>query len=163
MVNAGKFREDLFYRLNVVPIHIPPLRERKEDIPFLLVHYLDKCNKKYKLQVRLSKEVVERLCTRRWPGNIRELANLVEHLVIITNEPVLRPEHLPKKYLTPGDGEEDGPSEMASLREEVERYELKLIKQVVARSGTLEEAAHRLGVSLSTLTRRLRVIRNDGQ
>lgn len=163
MVKAGRFREDLFYRLNVVPIHIPPLRERKEDIPFLLVHYLDKCNKKYKLQTRLSKELVERLCTRRWPGNIRELANLVEHLVIITNEPVLRPEHLPKKYLTPGDGEEDDPSEMASLREEVERYELKLIKQVVARSGTLEEAAHRLGVSLSTLTRRLRVIRNDGQ
>ena len=102
MVRNGKFREDLYYRLNVVPIHIPPLRERKEEIPFLLAHYIDKYNRKYKVHHRLSKEVTDTLSSYRWPGNVRELANLVEHLIVVTNETVLKPEHLPLKYVSGG-------------------------------------------------------------
>jgi len=162
MVKAGKFREDLFYRLNVVPISIPPLRERRDDIPFLLVHYLERFNKKHSIQARLSKETVDRLCAYRWPGNVRELANLMEHLVVTSNEHVIHPRHLPQKYLSMQEPDEV-PSGVKSLREEVKKYESKLIKKALSQAGTLEEAAHRLGVSLSTLTRRLRMIRNDHQ
>ncbi len=159
MVASGRFREDLFYRLNVVPLFIPPLRERKEDIPFLLVHYLDTYNKRYSRHVRLSKEVIDRLSVYRWPGNVRELANLVERLVVIANDDILTPDHLPKKYLGKT---EEGDHAVKSLKEEVERYELSLIKKGLSRSATLEEAAYKLGISLSTLTRRIRILKNDG-
>lgn len=164
MVRTGKFREDLFYRLNVVPISIPPLRERKDDVPFLLIHYLERYNKKYNVQARLSKEAVDKLCAYRWPGNVRELANLIEHLVVTIDEQVLKPEHLPKKCLSMSEENEDEPSVMMkSLREEVKKYELRLIKKALSQTGTLEETAHRLGVSLSTLTRRLRIVRSARQ
>jgi transcriptional regulator with PAS, ATPase and Fis domain len=164
MVQKGKFREDLFYRLNVVPVFIPPLRERKEEIPFLFAHFLSEYNKKYKTHMRLSKEAVDILSVYRWPGNVRELANLIEHLIIVANEPVLKPEHLPNKYVS--DTEElknvsnDSPR---LLREEIEAFEKALIKKTLARCRTNEEAAHRLGISLSTLTRRLRQVKNEGQ
>jgi PAS domain S-box-containing protein len=164
MVRKGKFREDLFYRLNVVPVFIPPLRERKEEIPFLLAHFVSEYNKKYRTHMRLSKEAVDILSVYRWPGNVRELANLIEHLIIVVNEPMLKQEHLPGKYLSesaePGDGSLDSPR---LLREEIETFEITLIKNALARCRTHEEAAHRLGISLSTLTRRLRQVRNDSQ
>jgi PAS domain S-box-containing protein len=162
MVRNGKFREDLYYRLNVVPIYIPPLRERKEEIPFLLAHYVDKYNKKYKTQHRLSQEVAEIFSSYRWPGNVRELANLVEHLVVVTDEPVLRLEHIPSKYVSKTEEkDEEIPEEMKSLREEVERFETQLIKKVLARTHNYEEAANILRISLSTLTRRIRNVNND--
>jgi PAS domain S-box-containing protein len=162
MVRNGKFREDLYYRLNVVPIYISPLRERKEEIPFLLAHYVDKYNKKYKTQHRLSQEVAEIFSSYRWPGNVRELANLVEHLVVVTNEPVLRLEHIPSKYVSKTEEkDEEIPEEMKSLREEVERFETQLIKKVLARTHNYEEAANILRISLSTLTRRIRNVNND--
>ena len=164
MVRKGKFREDLFYRLNVVPVFIPPLRERKEEIPFLLAHFASEYNKKYKTHMRLSKEAVDILSVYRWPGNVRELANLIEHLIVVVNEPVLKPEHLPGKYLSepagPGYDPLDSPR---LLSEEVETLEAALIKKTLARCRTHEEAAHRLGISLSTLTRRLRKVNNDSQ
>jgi PAS domain S-box-containing protein len=166
MVRNGKFREDLYYRLNVVPIHIPPLRERKEEIPFLLAHYIEKYNKKYKVHHRLSKEVTDTLSSYRWPGNVRELANLVEHLIVVNNDAVLKPEHLPGKYASGGQekgGEVVSGPFTRSLREEVERFESQLIKRVLSRSTNYEEAAHVLGISLSTLTRRMRTVNNDRQ
>ena len=114
--------------------------------------------------MRLSKEAVDILSAYRWPGNVRELANLIEHLIIVVNEPVLKPEHLPNKYVS--DTEEvkyvsnDSPR---LLREEIEAFEIALIKKTLARCRTNEEAAHRLGISLSTLTRRLRQVKNEGQ
>jgi PAS domain S-box-containing protein len=162
MVRNGKFREDLYYRLNVVPIYIPPLRERKEEIPFLLAHYVDKYNKKYKTQHRLSQEVAEIFSSYRWPGNVRELANLVEHLVVVTDEPVLRLEHIPSKYVSKTEEkDEEIPEEMKSLREEVERFETQLIKKVLTQTRNYEEAANILRISLSTLTRRIRKVNND--
>lgn len=164
MVREGKLREDLFYRLSVVPVNIPPLRDRREEIPFLLLHYLESYSKRYGIRTRLSKETIELLCRYRWPGNVRELANLMEHLVVITDEAVVRPEHLPRKYRDglEADMEDDERSELP-LRVQVGRYEQKCIRRAISRSKTLEEAAHRLGVSLSTLTRRLRLVKNDGQ
>jgi PAS domain S-box-containing protein len=164
MVRKGKFREDLFYRLNVVPVFIPPLRERKEEIPFLLAHFVGEYNNKYKTHMRLSKEAVEVLVSYRWPGNVRELANLIEHLIVVTNVPLIKPDHLPGKYLS--DSVEPGIDTLDSLkllREQVDAFEKTLIRKTVARCKTHEEAAHRLGISLSTLTRRLRLIKHDGQ
>jgi len=164
MVRKGKFREDLFYRLNVVPIFILPLRERKEEVPFLLAHFVSEYNKKYKTHMRLSREAVEVLVNYRWPGNVRELANLIEHLIVVTNEPHIKPDHLPGKYLS--DSVEPGIDPLDSLkllREQVDAFEKTLIRKTVARCKTHEEAAHRLGISLSTLTRRLRLIKHDGQ
>jgi len=163
MVHTGKFREDLFYRLNVVPIHIPPLRERKEDIPFLLAHYVGKYNKKYGTHTKLNKETVDILSGYRWPGNVRELANLIEHLIVVTNEPVLKPTHLPEKYLSGAEEDEVVPPQHPkSLRDEMSKFETAMIKEVLSRCRTYEEAAYYLGISLSTLTRRMRKVKNDG-
>jgi len=164
MVKIGKFREDLYYRLNVVPIQIPPLRERKDEIPFLLAYYVDKYNEKYKVHHRLSKEVTDTLSLYRWPGNVRELANLVEHLIVVTNETVLKPEHLPVKYVS---GTRERAEDVLlgrlprSLREEVDRFEGQIIKKVLSQTANYEEAAHLLGISLSTLTRKMRTVNND--
>jgi PAS domain S-box-containing protein len=163
-VRNGQFREDLYYRLNVVPLSIPPLRKRKEEIPFLLAHYVNQYNKKYRAGHRLSQEVVENLSGYHWPGNVRELANLVEHLIIVTNEPVLKQEHLPQKYVSSSEEKGKGISEPpGSLREELEKVESQLIKRMLARTRNYEEAAHLLGISLSTLSRRIRHIKIDSQ
>lgn len=161
MVKIGKFREDLFYRLNVVPISIPPLRERKDEIPFLLIHYLDRCNKKYNLRSRLSKQLVDILCAYRWPGNVRELANLVEHLVVMTNGDELRPEHLPRKYTFTEERDCIDCSDLTSMREMLEAFEGKVIHAALAQCRTMEEAAHKLGISLSTLTRKKRKLKRS--
>lgn len=98
LVQQGKFREDLYYRLNVIPIYIPPLRERKDDI-FTLIHFfMAKNAEKYKVEKRLSVELLSRLINYPWPGNIRELENLVERLFITTNSIVLNDEDLPLEY-----------------------------------------------------------------
>lgn len=159
MIKAGRFREDLYYRLNVVPVSIPPLRERRDEIPFLLVHYLEKYNKKYNLRTRMSKELIDVLSSYKWPGNVRELANLIEHLVVVTNEELLKPEHLPMKYNTATEGNYMEFSELTSLKEAMEMFESKVIRTALIQCSTLEEAAHKLGISLSTLTRKKRKVR----
>ncbi len=157
MVRAGRFREDLYYRLNVVPIRVPPLRERPEDIPFLLMHFLDEYNQRHRLQVRLDEEVIETLAGYPWPGNVRELMNLVERLLVTAQESRVGLEHLPRKYRHPSNRaavslDEDLPQ----LKEAVAVFELELIETALARYGNRELVAHKLGVSLSTLNRRLR-------
>lgn len=162
LVNSGTFRKDLFYRLSVVPLHIQPLRERTEDIPFLVVHYLNRFNKKYGLQVRLSKDAMDRLCKYPWPGNVRELSNLLEYLVVSIDNEVILPEHLPEKYAPPKEQKEEGPFRAKSLKTEMEKYEQTLIKDALSHSSSLEEAAQHLGISLATLVRRKRQIKNNG-
>ncbi len=91
----GTFRADLYYRLNVVPIHLPPLRHRREDIPLLIDFFLKRSNERNKRNISFSKEVIEFLVNYSWPGNVRELQNLVERLVIMTDEPIVRLKDLP--------------------------------------------------------------------
>jgi PAS domain S-box-containing protein len=159
MVNSGTFRKDLYYRLNVLPITIPPLRERKDDIPFLIHHFLAIYNKKYDLHVQLDELAITNLCSYGWPGNVRELANLIERLVIVSKDPVVTSSHLPKKFLS---GPTNGTSSAKPLREQVDKYELEIIRKAVSDASSLEEAAHVLGVSISTLSRRMRLLKSDG-
>ena len=96
-VKKGNFREDLFYRLYVIPINIPPLRERREDILLLVSHYLDKFNKKNKLELEgFTDESIEIILSYSWPGNIRELKNMLERLVVLKRNGQVSPQDLPK-------------------------------------------------------------------
>jgi len=98
-LTEGRFREDLYYRLSVIPIHIPPLRERKEDIPLLAEHFLDRFNREANRNVDgISPEVLDRLTAYPWPGNVRELENLVERLVVLKHEGKIQTEDLPEKF-----------------------------------------------------------------
>ena len=97
-IAAGNFREDLFYRLNVVPIHIPPLRDRREDIPLLVEHFIAKFNDRLKKQISaIVPEAVERLVSYNWPGNIRELENLMERTMLFCEGPLIRLSDLPSE------------------------------------------------------------------
>lgn len=158
MMRAGKFREDLYYRLSVVPISIPAVRERKEEVPFLLLYYLERYNKKYKRNCKLSKELVDVLSAYKWPGNVRELANLVEHLMVVVQEEILRPEHLPEKYLSASNGAYLELSQLTSLKSALRELEAKLIRAAVSQFSTMEEAALKLGVSMATLTRKKKTL-----
>jgi len=97
LIKEGKFREDLYFRLNVVPIFIPPLRERKEDIPILVEHFLRKFNEIYQKRVRLNPKTLEILLEYSFPGNIRELENLIERLVLLAERDVIDPKDLPSE------------------------------------------------------------------
>ena len=97
-VKKGNFREDLFYRLNVLPIHLPPLRERKEDLPFLVDHFIKKFNQKFNLNVKgIVKEGLEKLLNYHWPGNIRELENAIERAIVLTEAEKIQLSSLPKE------------------------------------------------------------------
>lgn len=109
MVKKGKFREDLYYRLNVVPINIPPLRERKDDIPLLAHNFLKRFSAKYQTKKELSTEVLDLLSKYYWPGNVRELENLMERLVVIHEEQVIRPHHLPEAVRNASTRDSEGP------------------------------------------------------
>jgi len=95
-IAAGRFREDLYYRLNVVPVHLPPLRERREDIPLLVAHFVRKYNARLKKNVeRLEDDALAALSGYSWPGNIRELENVLERTILFAERPVIRAADLP--------------------------------------------------------------------
>ena len=159
-VSAGRFREDLYYRLNIVTLHVPPLRERRSEIPVLANHYLQQCAMEHrKGRLRLAEETVEYLLLYRWPGNVRQLANEIRRMAALAeNDQVLMPEHLSPDIATsrrtvppserPLDVNEiavriDQP--MAAAVEHVERA--MVIHALAACGGRVEETARRLGLS----------------
>jgi transcriptional regulator with PAS, ATPase and Fis domain len=163
MVAQGLFRPDLFYRLNVVPLTIPPLRERREDIPELLYHYLEQFNLRYGTSTWISPEAVEALTGYVWPGNVRELANLVERLVILQGRDLIRVEDLPGRLKNgsrpapiPETRERRLRGSVRSLKEELEGYEKAILEEALQRYPRQEDAARALEISLSTLTRKIR-------
>ena len=100
MIERKEFREDLYYRLNVVPLHLPPLRERPDDIPFLIQHFIAKYNKILEKEIRtVSAPVMELMMKYRWPGNVRELENSIEYMMTFEKSPVLSLEAAPQKIL----------------------------------------------------------------
>lgn len=157
MVRKGTFREDLFYRLNVVNIHIPPLRSRKEDIPPLLYSTLKKFNQKYNQEKVLSEPVVDRLLHYHWPGNIRELENLIERMIVLVNESIIQLRHLPDHMK---DEENRNRTILVNgimpLKKAIEDVEAQLIENALKEHGTTRKAAKILGVNQSTIVRKIK-------
>ncbi|CCQ97223.1 conserved hypothetical protein [[Clostridium] ultunense Esp] len=163
-IDAGLFREDLYFRLNVIPINIPPLRKRKEDIPILALYFLDYYNQYYNMDKKVSVKVMENLIDYEWPGNVRELKNVIERLALISLDKTITEEDLTyssfatKKYNTIEKKNYEQSyefDEKLSLKEIVANYEIKVILNSVKRYGSIRKAARVLQVSPSTLSRKI--------
>lgn len=155
MVKEGRFREDLYYRLNVVPIEIPPLRDRKEDILPLVNHFLTVANRKYHTNKSIYSDTIDVLESYSWPGNVRELENLMENLVIMTPGDIIRRENLSErlKFSTEDRGFTED-TEVITLKETVERAEYMAIQKAIRQCGSIRKAAVALGVDPSTIVRK---------
>jgi transcriptional regulator with PAS, ATPase and Fis domain len=152
LIKNGKFREDLFDRLNVVSITLPPLRERKEDILLLANHFLQKFSEEnHKNISHISPEALEILIQYAWPGNVRELEHTIERAVILTPHPIILPEDLPRKIFEEAKGAEMlFPEESLPLKEVEKRYVLKVLQET---KGNKKKAAEILGIDRTTLYR----------
>ena len=164
-VEEGRFREDLYYRLNVVPIHIPPLRERSEDIPLLAKHFLDSCAaKNEKIFLDFAPQASEALLNYDWPGNVRELENVIERVVVLHNDTRVKLAHLPtnvRQSRGRGGIQALGEPSMSSLDtqkviplELVEKYAIEsALKRCM---GNVGEAARKLKIGQATLYRKIK-------
>lgn len=151
MVEKGEFREDLYYRLSVVPIHIPPLRERKADIPFLVRHFVRHYNERYSVNKGVSASAMEAMVAYSWPGNVREVENLIERLIIMTPHNTIEYQDLPpqQKY------SENKSMNKLSLPEAVSSLEKRMLQEAAEELDSTREIAQKLGVSQSTVVRKL--------
>lgn len=156
MVKEGRFREDLFYRLNVVPIAVPALRDRPEDIVPMIRAFLRDNNKKFGENKTMDTAVMSVLLKYRWPGNVRELENIIERLVITTKEKTIVPDNLPG-YISEGARRpgEINISQNASLQDALDSVEKQILSDARARYKTTREMAKALGVSQPTIVRKL--------
>ncbi len=156
LVKEGKFREDLYYRLNVMTIHLPPLRERREDIGLLFNYFLNRFSKKYGKKIKVDDDVITLLESYDWPGNVRELEHLVEQLVIIAEEGrVIRVEDVKKLLVKPAEV-----GRVKSLKEVEREHILNVLRST---GYNKREAANILGIDLSTLYRKLKEIGYEGK
>jgi two-component system response regulator HydG len=152
LVSEGKFREDLYYRLKVVHLHVPPLRDRPEDVPVLFRHFLAHYAERFGTgPLRVPEGTMERLLAHRWPGNVRELENAIESVVALSNESAIDPALLPGAIAPPATS-----ATSATLKERVEAYERGLVVAALREcGGNRSEAARRLGISRATLHEKL--------
>lgn len=182
LIKEGNFREDLFYRLNIIPINLPPLRERKTDIPLLANHFLKQLNGAAGGK-SISNEAMEYLVNYSWPGNIRELANFVERMLVLSIGATITPRDLPDKVLgdvpkdkwQPLEVEEEGnpaqilqqslrqsfhvgiPEEGINLKKMVEGFEKELLLEALEKTGWVKnKAANLLGLNRTTLVEKLK-------
>ena len=181
-MRAGKFREDLFYRLNIIPINLPPLRERKTDIPLLANHFLKQLNGTAESKT-ISDEAMRFLVNYSWPGNIRELANFVERMLVLSISSTITPRDLPEKVIgniskekwQPLHEEEEGnpaqmlqqslkqsfhvgiPEDGINLKKTVEEFEKELLLEALEKTGWIKnKAANLLGLNRTTLVEKLK-------
>jgi TyrR family helix-turn-helix protein/PAS domain S-box-containing protein len=157
LVHEGKFREDLYYRLNVVPISIPPLRERPEDIIPMIRIFLNRINIKMKEHKDIDSKTIAILMKYPWPGNVRELQNIIERLVITTKGTVIQPENLPSFIYEAANGVEAlGKSTSKSLSEAMNHAEREILLKAQEQYKTTRAMAKALGISQPTVVRKLR-------
>lgn len=154
-IQKGTFREDLYYRLNVVPIEVPALRERKEDIPLLLDHYLQKYSKIYNKQINvISNEAIKVLMNHSWPGNVRELQNLSELLVVLSKDGTrIDITDLPDCFFKPESIELDYENALKSFERE---YIAKMLHKT---NGNINEAARKMNVHRNTLSKKIKFLK----
>ena len=152
-VKAGSFREDLFYRLSVIPIHLPPLRERRGDIPLLVEHFLRKYSQKGNREVTgISPAAMKMLSAYAWPGNVRELEHTIERIVILEDGDIIQPEHLPS-FISQRQGEFQVFTEEDHTLEDLEK---RYIQFVLRRTkGRRQDAARILGINRKTLSHKI--------
>lgn len=175
-VSQGRFREDLFYRLNVIPIHLPPLRERDEDILLLVDHFLKRfCEQKKRSQLRLSRKARDLLMAYPWPGNVRELENFMERISILCENVEVQPEDLPEKILLMADLDalpsktsaapnifswpvlHDLHNRGQGLKDFLDEIEGRLLHEALDVSGGVKnQAAELLGIKRTTLIEKLK-------
>jgi DNA-binding NtrC family response regulator len=161
-VGKGRFREDLFYRLNVIPIRLPPLRDRKDDVPALVAHFLDKYTRENEKAISgVSEKAMKRLMDYHWPGNVRELENYIERAVVICKESRIDEAHLPPDLVTPRSPEDaDDGLRVGLTVHDVER--MLIFKTLDAHGGNRTVAARVLGISSRTLRNKLNEYRRAG-
>ncbi len=160
-VEKGSFREDLFYRLQVIPIHLPPLRARRSDIPSLVHYFLEKSNRKYQTSVQLSTEAMVYLWEYDWPGNVRELENLIERLVILSQDGRIGPESLPQpihSFVSTTKSPQPTPRDGGvNFKESMQQFQYRLIGEALqSTNGNRTAAAQLLGLKRTTLVAMLR-------
>ena len=154
-IDSGKFREDLFYRLNVISFEMPPLRKRKEDIPLLVTHFLKKyCNGMGRQMKRIAPDVIDVLESYTWPGNVRELENAIERVVAIEERGTITKGSLPKEMLQPDNKQETAPAiepgfDLNAVMDEISSGYVKQALQFS--KGNLKEAANVLGVNYRSM------------
>jgi DNA-binding NtrC family response regulator len=170
LVRQERFREDLYYRLNVVQLHLPPLRERREDIPLLLDHFVNEFSTKMKREpLRFSEEVMECFLSYNWPGNVRELKNLLEGLMVLAKDRVIKLEDLPERFFNSSNNQGimlnhnrqaiDIPDEGIDLEKTLYHTEKTLILKALKKAGgTKSKAAKLLGIKRTTLIEKLKRI-----
>jgi PAS domain S-box-containing protein len=155
LTRQGKFREDLYYRISVIELRIPPLCERKEDIELLADHYFDLYCQRYKIQKVLTPEAKCCLVQYQWPGNVRELKNIMENLVTSVLEPTIEPYHLPYQlqqiYNEP----------ISNLKSRLEHLEKRIVNEAIANHTSLRQAAKSLGIDHTTLVKKLQRWKRD--
>ncbi|MEH7373064.1 sigma 54-interacting transcriptional regulator, partial [Priestia megaterium] len=160
MVEEGTFREDLFYRLNVIPIYIPPLRERSEDIPLLAFHFLQQLNKKYNKNYHLSPDALNLLEVYSWPGNIRELQNMIERLAVSADDSTIDGNFVNEFLSASHHFKKAKPTftQIMPLHEAQSYVEEQLILLAMKRYKTTTKAAKALGISQSSVSRKYQKI-----
>lgn len=163
LVENGRFREDLFYRLNVIPIQIPPLRERPEDISLLAFHFLQQLNEKYDRNYHLTPDAINVLEFYPWPGNVRELQNIIERLVVSAENAAIDAEFV-SQFLSLGyDNKKIKPviNKVIPLQEAIDYVEEQLIVLAMKQYKTTTKAAKALGISQSSVSRKYQKILNE--
>lgn len=148
LVNEGKFREDLYYRLNVIPIVLPPLRERKEDIPLLVEHFLKKYNEENRKSINLAAEVIDLFKKYDWPGNVRELENTIERLVVMSKGSLITLSDIPmniRNYSFRQRAQIKTEDKLPAIVEEIER--IKIMEALKKTGGNRSKAAKMLGIT----------------
>jgi transcriptional regulator with PAS, ATPase and Fis domain len=156
-VRAGRFREDLYYRLHVFPVTLPPLRERREDIPDLVDHFIQKYTERIQKSVRgVNRDAMDMLLAAPWPGNIRELENEIERAVTLADSDGTITRDILSQRLRHVQTTQDKPSADSSLKERVEALEIELIKDALRETGgNILKAAQRLQMSRAGLHKKL--------
>ncbi len=150
MIERREFRRDLYYRLMVVPIHLPPLRERREDIPLLAVHFLDKFNRRFGYCKTISPQAIDALVNYSWPGNVRELENLIERLMVITVDNEIGASHLPETLRQTG----FLPRRGSQLNDAVAQLEAHMLREAFEEHSSWQRAASALGIDKATAYRK---------
>jgi two-component system nitrogen regulation response regulator NtrX len=170
MIRAGTFREDLYFRLAVVPLVVPPLAERPEDVALLVTHFAESLARRRGRRVKtFEPEALDALAKRRWPGNVRELQNLVERVLLMSPGPVVRaadlpPEDGPSAARGPSHAASDENVSFATLAEAREAFEKRYLARVLADTkGNVSRAAERLGLDRTTLHRKMKALGLDSE